>query len=272
MRAPSPSRMSRPALSCISSYAAGFVALVGFTSALEAQVLRRQPTPFSLWIDLREVAAAKVNRAAALPIWLDSVQFDAQPATPNAAAASVYRFHFRRMAHLNAELHLRLFFDDQPGRAPTIIGWSETGVQRFHSGPLGDALDLPTSAALLIPMVDIDDIEISVPGDGRGLRGVFLSTMQKGETHRALDFAPRSEKSMEDPFDNLRSRQPDENDAFLYGRVKATLEPGVLKFAAHERATPLEFALDQRPLLAVLTFEALNLDPLAPPEITINRR
>src|SRR5687768_11223425 len=100
MRAPSPSRMSRSALSFLSSCGVFLVALVAsFSQPLEAQVLRRQPTPFSVWIDLREIAAAKGNRAAALPIWLDSVQFEAHPSKPDApAASSIYRFHFRRMA------------------------------------------------------------------------------------------------------------------------------------------------------------------------------
>jgi hypothetical protein len=267
--------MSRAALPFLSSYFAALVFLLTLCAgtAVHAQVLRRQPTPFSVWIDLRDLAAGKANRAAALPIWLDSVQFDAAPDDQNGApkTPSVFRLHFRRMSHLNAELQLRLFFDDAPGRAPTVTGWSETGLQRFQSGPLGSGLELPTSESLLVPMTDVDDIEISVPGDGHGLRGVFLSTMQKGETHRALDFAP-ADAQVEDPFHNLPFATPQADDAFLYGRVRATLEAGIIKLSALQRGAPLEFELDQRPLLAVLTFEVLNVDPLAPPQITINRR
>ena len=244
------------------------------TPFLHAQTLRRQATPFSIWIDLRDVAAAKMTRGAAMPIWLDSVQFEAPHASsadPGATGRATYRLHFRRMSQLNTELHLRLFFDDQPGRAPAITAWSETGAQRFASGPLGTGLDMPASESFLIPMTDVDDIEIAVPGDGRTVRGVFLSTMQKGEMHRSLDFAS-AERREDDPFDNLPSEKPAADDLFLYGRVRATLEPGVLKLAPQQPAVPLEFALDRRPLLAVLTFEALNLDPAVPLEITLNKR
>lgn len=272
MRMHFPIRMSRAALSFLSSRSAAVVVCLALCSTpIFAQTLRRQPTPFSVWIDLREVAAGKMTRAAALPIWLDSVQFDEKPNNGDPNAPSIFRLHFRRMAHLNAELQLRLFFDDQAGRAPTIKGWSETGLQRFQAGPFGSGLEMPTSESLLISMADLDDIEIAVPGDGHGIRGVFLSTMQKGETHRALDFAPAGTQ-VEDPFNNLPYGKPEADDAFLYGRVKATLEPGIIKLAPLQRAESLEFELDQRPLLAVLTFEVLNVDPLAPPEITINRR
>ncbi|HEX5175584.1 MAG TPA: hypothetical protein VFV83_01070, partial [Chthoniobacteraceae bacterium] len=276
MRLPSPPAISRAAVRFSGFRVATSLACATLFSAtfLDAQTLRRQAAPFSIWIDLREVAAAKMTRGAAMPIWLDSVQFEAPHAStadPGASARSVFRLHFRRMPQLNAELHLRLFFDDQPGRAPSITAWSETGAQRFASGPLGNALELPASESFLISMADVDDIEIAVPGDGRTVRGVFLSTMQKGEIHRPLDFAS-AEKRDDDPFDNLPPQKPPADDMFLYGRVRATLEPGVIKLAPQQPAAPLEFALDRRPLLAVLTFEALNIDPAMPLEITLNKR
>jgi hypothetical protein len=258
----------RPIIAALAGLAALFP-----TTLLEAQTLRRQATPFSVWIDLREIAAAKMTRGAALPIWLDSVQFEAASASPGDAAhaPSVYRLHFRRMAQLNTELHLRLFFDDLPGRAPSITAWSETGVQRFASGALGNGLEMPVSESLLIPMADVDDIEITVPGDGRTVRGVFLSTMQKTEMHRALDFAVEEQRT-DDPFNNLPAQRPPDDDLFLYGRVRATLEPGVLKLLPKQPPTFLEFTLDRRPLLAIVTFEALEIDPALPPEIIVNKR
>src|SRR5678815_2230554 len=142
MRAHFPFGLARSAMSLTSFCAAAIVVATSFFSApVHAQTLRRQAAPFSVWIDLREVSAGKMTRAAALPIWLDSVQFDLSPHSADSTGQSIYRLHFRRMSHLNAELHLRLFFDDKAGNAPTITGWSETGVQHFTSGPLGNGLD-----------------------------------------------------------------------------------------------------------------------------------
>ena len=51
----------------------------------------------------------------------------------------------------------------------------------------------------------------------------------------------------------------------ILGEDAVTLAPGALP-------ATYEFELDARPLLAVVTFEILELDPLYSPEITINGR
>ena len=63
------------------------------------------------------------------------------------------------------------------------------------------------------------------------------------------------------------------DDLTLFGRVKATIDSGVTKLTADESPTGTwEFELQTVPLLAVLTFEILDADAEAPPNVTMNDR
>lgn len=248
----------------------GGVFLAGLMLPLaNAQVLRQQPTPFSVWLDFRTLSTGAPSRVA-LPIWLESVQTESVPGEKARPGRTIFRLYFRPLYHLNSYVHLRLFFDDQPGHEPSVTGWTETGDLRFEGRPLGAGVGLPTSEALLVPMRDINYLEIEAPGNGNGLRGAFLTTLKKAETHHALDFATSSE--VQDPFDNLPSTSNGDDDSYLFGRVRATLERGVARLTPGEPPLTYEFELDTRPLVAVLTFEILDVDPLYPPEATINGR
>ena len=119
-------------------------------------------------------------------------------------------------------------------------------------------------------MRDVDYLEIESPGDGSNLRGAFVTTLKEVSTHQALDFSAPSD--IEDPFENLAPARSEREDAYLYGRVKATLEAGPVKLGPTDPAVTFEFELDARPLMAVVAFEILDVDPVYPPEITVNQR
>lgn len=243
-------------------------ALVVAGDRLAAQELRVQPTPFSVWLDFEELGKADVPKGA-LPIWIEEVVKQSIPARDGAAAKTLFRIRLRRVGSLNSAFQLRLFFFDQPGGAPVVTGWTETGLQPFSGGALGAGLDLPSSASLIVPAAEIDYLDIDVPGDGTNLRGAFLSTLQKHETRRALDFP--SAAKLEDAFGNIPEAAPAPDDVYLYGRVRATVDAGILKLTAVDNfRAQYGFELEERPTLAVCTFDVLNADPLNPPLVSVN--
>lgn len=243
---------------------------LGAAAPLHAQELRVQPTPFSVWLDLQAIASSGASKMA-LPIWMESLQTDYVPASRETAAKTTHRIRLRRLGHLNAEVQLRVFFDDVAGGSPVVSAWSETGVELFAARTLGAGVGLPTSERVTIPVADADYIDITVPGEGRNLRGIYLSTLRKFDGRHALDF--QAPDPLRDPFGQPAPAQPSPNDSYLYGRVRATLDAGPIKLDPRDApSTTIEFELDAPPLIAVLTFEVLNVDPVHPPELTINNR
>jgi hypothetical protein len=229
-----------------------------------AQELREQPIPFSVWLDFKALMSPNPPHVG-LPIWLESVTQQHNPATETATEQTSYRIRLRRLGQLNREIRLRLFFDDRADANPTVSGWTETGTLLYQSDPLGSGLELPNSADLNIPVEGMDYLDVTVPGDGSNLRGTFLNTLKKTEGVAMIDFPPG--KDAPDPFGNLPAAQPPVDDILLYGRVRAALEPKAVKLEPDET---LDFDLDRQPLVAVVTFEVLNVDIAFPPQVTIN--
>src|SRR5829696_8078036 len=155
-------------------------------SSAQAQQLRTQATPFSVWLDFEKLRAPNPPKVA-LPIWLESVQTEHKRAKGTNPEKSTYRLRLRRMGHLNGEIQLRLFFDDKENAAPNVSAWTETGTLLFQSAPLGIGLGLPTSATVVVPVDGADYVDIQVPGDGSTIRGVFTATVKRTETRTALD-------------------------------------------------------------------------------------
>ncbi len=235
-----------------------------------AQELRVQATPFSVWLDFRSIGEARISKMP-LPIWMEAVQRDYTAPTATIAEKTTFRIRLRRLGNLNGEVQLRLFFDDLPGGSPTISGWTETGQRLYSSSHLGSGLNLPTSESVTIPVTDLDYLEIDVPGDGTSVRGAFIATLRKYEARHVLDFQPLA--IVDDPFHGSPEAQPGRDDAYLYGRVKATIDAGTVKLTPREtpRAT-FAFELDAVPLVAVITFDVLDVDPVYPPDLAINDR
>lgn len=234
--------------------------------AARGQELRAEPVPYSVWLDFKTLSKPRPPKLA-LPIWLESVQSDRPRAKKGEPKYTVMRMRLRRVGLLNREVELRLFFDDQPGFSPSVSAWTETGGARFQSGPLGTGLGLPTSESVIIPVEDTDYIEVTVPGDGSSLRGAFLATVRIAETRVSLDLGQPT--AFQEPFGNPIRRAVSEADTYLFGRVRATLEAQPLKVSAPEPAQ-WDLQLDRLPLIAVVSFEILNVDLTYPPELRLN--
>ncbi len=235
---------------------------------VNAQELRKHPTPFSVWLDFKALSSPHPPKVS-LPIWLESLQSDSVEGPDGKIAKTTYRLHFRQLGALNRDLLLRIFFDDVKGRSPVVTGWTDTDTLVFEHGPFGASLNLPTSATLALPMIGVSYIDITVPSDGANVRGSFLSSMRRGDSLYALDFA--SPADVNDAFDNLPSNPPPVEDSILFGRVRATLDPGLVKLTPRESTTQTwEFELAAAPLVAVLGFEILNADPLSALEVSVN--
>lgn len=233
-----------------------------------AALLEIEPTPLTTLIDFslyRHPAAGGAERRG-LPIWLESVEVD-DAIVPG---QTTFRLRLRSLGSLNERLLLRLFFMDRAGARPVVSGWSETGECRFVSHELGAGLGLAASESLQLETHGVDYFEITVPGDGSTLRQALLATLRPVEVQAALDF--NAPGPVADPFGAPVSSQlhdpqalPPARDAFLYGRVRAMLEPGPVRLSTEEgRTIDFGFDLVSRPLLAMVTLEILSPEPAAP--------
>jgi len=94
-------------------------------------------------------------------------------------------------------------------------------------------------------MAGVDYVEIETPGDGGGVRGALAVALRKTEAREGLDFGGTA--AVTDPFGN---GQPDDNgsdDVLLFGRVKATLEPGVVSLGTGGNAGQAAFDFPLEP-------------------------
>ena len=242
----------------------------------QAQELEVQPTPFTALIDFPALQrpVSKLLPKQALPIWLESVQVIHNEAAGKQPASTTFRLRLRSLPGLNDSVFLRLFFDDKVEAHPVVTAWSETGDQRFASAPLGAGLGLPASEAMAIPTQGVDYIEVEVPGDGASVHKALVATLKKSEVGTAFDFEPAA--AVNDPFGGSAQAKPTQGDLFLFGRVRATLEPGTVKLnskATETESSSVEFAfsLESEPLLAMVSFDILNADPVAPLESWIGK-
>jgi hypothetical protein len=242
--------------------ALGMVALM----TVEAQELKLQPTPFTAWIDFDALAKPHAVRPS-FPIWLESVEI-VQPKTDTPSAGTTLRIRLRRFPGLSDEMLLRLFFDDLPARGPTVSAWTELGSNVFAPRTLGSGVDLPSSETVLIRTSEAAYIEIHAPGSRPIVHAALLTSLKKAETRQGLDFAPAP--AFLDPFEAPRSA-PADRDTYLFGRVKAPLDPKPLRLSATDGLSGVfDFELETQPLVAVFSFEILNTDVTRPPEVEVN--
>lgn len=244
------------------------LALATFATHARAQELRIQRTPFAAFLDFKTLAKAPETP---LPIWLRSFQREFATSPDGTAAATTFRLRIDQLDDHARDLLLRIFFDDSREDAITVTGWTDAGVEKFARGPFGAGLNLPTSETLIVPIKGVDFIEIETRGDGSNIRGAFVTWLDKAETRHALDFAPPA--PLADPFDAAPSQFPPLDDLFLGGRIRATIDPGLAKLTPREAPSETwEFDLTTPPFLAILSFEILNADPLAPLEVFVNEK
>ena len=236
---------------------------------LLAQDLARQPTAFTAWLDFR-------SPARELPIWIERVEKQTlqpdigPPSQPDTTGTTVYRIRFRHFAGMVDEVLLRTYFDDTPGAQPILSGWSEIGTRVLGPQTLGQGLGLPSSETISIPMANVDYVDIIAPAHGDTVRGALAVALRKTESRVGVDFAGTA--AITDPFGNAEPAVTGSDDVFLFGRVKATLEPGVIALGTGTNASQVafDFPLDRPPLIALLTFEILNAEISAPPQLSVN--
>lgn len=246
-----------------------------FCLPVSGQVLRQESTPNTVWLDLR--LAEDGARPQTVPAWLDALETEAISlpllGTDGAftAPATVHRLRVTRVADAEAIL-VRLYFDDQAGISPTISAWDELGNEIAQSGQLGEGLGLPNAKAVVIPTAKLNYLEITVPGDGRTVRGAQIAWLTRHELWRPLDVT--SAPTTLEPFRALRSeaRPGDGEDRYRNGVVTAVLQEGTLKLSESGGAVRLPFEIERAPLMALVTFEVLGADLEHPPEIRLNGR
>ena len=260
------------------------VVVLAFTSAriavAEEDALVTQPTPFTVLLDFASLNKPYTAKQS-LPIWLERVDVihndgkDAlvgQSGTATPIPHTTYRMRLRSMPGLNDSILLRVFFEDRASSRPTVTGWSETGIERFGGRTLGAGLDLPASETMTLATKGLDYLEIDVNGDGSSVSKAFLSTLKTSQVSTAFDFSVP--ETLADPFGCVASGSAASSDSVLFGRVRATLDSGIIKLAPPGQTgtdsttdpsqVQFEFNLESQPLLALITFDVLNADPVAP--------
>jgi len=232
-----------------------------------AQELREQSTPSSVWLDFRKLQSPNPPPLA-LPAWLESVKTE-QTMVAGEATQTLFRLRVHHEGVTTGQVQMRLYFEDLPGATPSVSTWTETGAPLFQAGPLGSALGLSSSEAIVIPIGDADYVDVTTPGDASGVRGAFVTAADVTETRATPDFG--GTPKIIDPFGNPPPAAPSENDSFLFGRIKATLQAEAAKV---EPDAPLtwELQVDKLPLVAVLTFEVLDAQLDSPPQVKLNGR
>ena len=227
------------------------------------QALSRQPTAFTAYLDFSRASTE-------LPIWIERVDKQVFQTDAGQPEKTVYRVRFRRFPGLVDEVLMRVYFEDQPGAQPIVTGWSEIGTLMMAARTLGQGLGLPSSETIRIPMAGIDYVDIETPGSGGTVRGVLAVALRQTETREGVDFGGTPEVG--DPFGNGSPAVTGSDDVLLFGRVKATLDPGVIPLGNGDDAgeVAFDFPLERPPLIGLVTFEILNADISAPPELLVN--
>ena len=263
---------------------------VGGAFRLHAQELRSQPSPLTAWIDLRPSPPGAPPQT--MPSWVESLDFI--PARPGAArpstmgvdpclepgvgpgldrTRSVFRIRLQQPAAGISDLQMRVFFDDLEGASRLFVSvWNELGTELMRSNALGQGLGLPSSETLNVPMSGADYLEISTPGDGSQVRGVFLSWLERARILQPVDFP--TPEVVREPFQILSSTRRQRNDSYLYGVVTASLQgadPALLKPGVSPSVT-FEFQLEHQPLIAVISYEVLGAMVGAAPSVSLNRQ
>ena len=251
-----------------------------------------EPTPYTALIDftLRNHPATRALPTPGLPIWLERVDVFPQEAGQAVGASTTFRLRLRPLPGFQKAVLLRLFFDDRPDARPTVSAWSETGQRKMAPARLGAGTNLPASESVAIPTEGVDLIEIEVPGDGSGIRQALVATLRLDPVASAFDFTRA--QPVADPFGAAPTPEARAElaDTFLFGRVRALLDPGpvylqpVSEAGAGTGSAPaaapdeeprsnlvtFAFRLEAEPLLALVQFDLLNPDPAAPLLMWVN--
>lgn len=220
-----------------------------------------------VWLDLRQTnKAGSVQNA---PRWVESIQLIPRDQTVDVGRPTVFRIRLRKEAISSNLLFLRLFFFDKAGVQPQLLVWDESGSQTLRSGRLGSGSEVDNSEAVLIPMHGSSAIDIQVPGDGSNLRGAYLEWMTSSLL--AHPVSAGTQAAIPEPFASSTHLAASRQDAEQFGAVTAPLSSDSIHIGpANNQPAVFEFALEARPLLALLTFEIASPRIDSPPGVLVN--
>jgi len=219
------------------------------------------------WIDLRQ--NAKAGAVQNVPNWVEAVTFIPADTQTDPAAHSVFRIRLARPSGHSALLFFRLFFNDQTAAKPEIVAWDESGSQVLRSGPLGAGIDLESSESVMIPMHGATTVDVEVPGDGNGIRGVYLEWMISSELAHTASVG--SQDAVPQPFATTLPLHAPTKDSEEFGTVTASLSADLIRIGpTPEQGAVFEFGIESQPLLALITFEIANPRIDSPPEVIAN--
>ena len=155
------------------------------------------------------------------------------------------------------------------GARPILTGWSEIGTRVLEPQTLGQGLGLPSSETVTHPH---GRARLRRYRDPRGRRSARRPRCGYPQDRVRGGHGLWWHTSLTDPFGNAAAAVTGSDDVLLFGRVKATLEPGVIPIGTGTipAAAGFEFPLDRPPLIALLTFEILNADIAEPPHLSVN--
>lgn len=242
---------------------ASLAPLLPLSNALAERVLR--PTPFSLEIPPNTLLAGRP--LPALPLWIESVSLQ----TPVRDAAhptrtTVVRIRLRKLSSLVQSVELRINLRAGTDGQASLSAWTEAGATIFQSNPFGSP-NANLTEILRIPANGADYLDLTLPGKGDRLAGLFLTALKSGTVLHPIDFPPNP---VTDAFQTSTGSTEDPNrDIQLLGRIAAMLDPGPFTV---EAANPVavDFELSKKPTAAVVSYEVRNLLVDNPPGLLLN--
>jgi hypothetical protein len=254
---------------CLSGSLLALLALLAPTSPLHPtqafaeRVLR--PTPFSLEIPPNTLIAGRP--LPALPLWIESISLQTpvrDAANPN--RSTVVRIRLRKLSSLIQSVELRVTLRAGTGGPASLSAWTEAGSPVFQSDPFGSPSATLTEV-LRIPASGADYLDLTLPGKGDRLAGLFLTALKNGTVLHPIDFPP---PTVSEAFQSNTGTAEDPNrDIQLFGRVAAMLESGPFTLEA-EAPTAIDFELPKKPAATLLSFEVRNLLVTNPPTLLLN--
>ena len=222
----------------------------------------------SAWLDLRQATAPNTKPQNA-PNWVEAVTLERAPKVLGTAARTTFRIRVARPRAEFQVLLFRLFFDDKAGQQPSVVAWDESGTEVLRSASLGNAIELPTSQTLLIPMPGVTTIDVEVPGDGGTIRGAYLDWMASTEVLHPVNVEHRD--LIPEPFAAAAPLRAPARDVEAFGTVTATLAEEAIRIGASvETGAAFQFPLEAQPLVALISFEVASPYIDAPPEVYLN--